>query len=255
MYAFLSALLSDKKGGEVFECFSIWHLAYMLLIFGTIIAMILILRKKDEQTRHNAVRITGTVAFALYVADFFLMPFSYGSIDIEKLPFHACTAMCVLCFLSRYDSFLGKFKAQFILLGLISNIIYVVYPAGVGWYAIHPLSYRAVQTLLFHGVMTAEGILALTLGEVKLEWRAWYKHLGLTVCMTAWALLGNTLYSGVGGLYFNWFFVRQDPMGWIPSAIAPYVMPFIVIVVFFAAQMLIHAIYFGIIRLKKRKAE
>ncbi len=254
MYGLLSTLLSDKKGDVIFECFGVFHIIYMVLILGAIAAAVIVLRKKDEKTRQRAVSLTASVAFFMYIADFFSMPFAYGEIDLEKLPFHACTAMCVMCFLCRRNSLLGKFKAQFVLLGLISNLVYVIYPAGVGWYAIHPLSYRVVQTLLFHGIMTAQGILALALGDVKLEWKTAHKHLALTVCMTAWALLGNVLYNGAQDRNFNWFFVTQDPFYILPKSVAPYVMPFIVIAAFFAVQMLAHAIYFGIMRLKKQQS-
>lgn len=71
------------------------------------------------------------IAFGLYIADFFLMPFACGRIDIEKLPFHICTAMCVACFISRHNRHLRKYSLHFALLGFLSNLVYLIYPDGV----------------------------------------------------------------------------------------------------------------------------
>ena len=245
MYSVLHELLSDHKGGAVFSCFGIWHILYMAVIFGGIAVLICLLKNKEEKIKRRAVDISVCVAFGLYIADFFLMPFAYGQIDIEKLPFHACTAMCVMCFLSRRVGFLEKYRAQFALLGLLSNLVYVIYPAGVGWYQIHPLSYRVVQTLLFHGAMSAYGLLALALGDIRLEWKDCGKDFLTLAAMTLWALLGNTLYNGTAGDYshfFNWFFVVRDPFYLLPESVSGYVMPFVVIIVFFAAELLVHGL-------------
>lgn len=255
MYELLNALLADRKGGAVFSVLGVWHLLYLLVIFAAIIALLFWLRQKSSEAKHRAVVLSANCAFAVYLADFFLMPFAYGEIDLEKLPFHVCTAMCVMCFLCHHNRFLGKFKVQFAILGLASNLIYVIYPAGVGWYQIHPLSYRVIQTLLFHGIMTAHGLMVLAFDEVELKWKTCWKELIATVAMTLWALLGNTLYNGSAGSYshhFNWFFVTQDPFWLLPETVAPYVMPPVIVVVMFAAVLLTYAGYFTVKKLMKR---
>ncbi|MBQ7336443.1 MAG: YwaF family protein [Clostridia bacterium] len=256
MYEFLNALLADRKGGVIFSCFGIWHLLYLLIIFGVILSVIFLLKNKRIEVRQRASDVAIGCAFGLYIADFFLMPFAYGEIDLEKLPFHMCTLMCVMCFLSRHNATIGRFKLQFALLGLVSNLIYIFYPAGVEWYQIHPLSYRALQTLLFHGSMSAYGLFVLTLEDVRPEWKKCYKELIIIIAMTLWAGVGNTLYSGTAGDYsrrFNWFFLKQDPLYLLPQALAPYVMPFVMIAVIFAADLLIYAVYFGVKKLLLKK--
>ena len=249
MYQFLQNLLSDKKGGPTFTCFGLYHIIYMAIIFGAILTVILLLKNKGEAVKKRATNAALYTAFGLYMADFFLMPFAYGEIDLEKLPFHACTAMCLLCFLSRHNRFLGRFKNQFVLLGLLSNLIYVIYPAGVGWYGVHPLCYRVWQTLLYHGAMTAFGLFSLVFREVHLEWKKCPRDLALLGVMTVWALLGNTLYNGLGERFFNWFFVVRDPFYILPADIAPLIMPFLMVAVMFTGEMLIYLGYFGVRRL------
>ena len=245
MYAFLSELLSDKKGGIVFSCFGMWHLCYLFVAMAVMMIVILYLKNKDRERKQKVTSLFIHSAFGLYIADFFLMPFAYGEIDMEKLPFHVCTAMCVMCFWSRHNVFWGRYRQQFALLGFISNLVYMIYPAGLMWYQVHPLSYRVIQTLLFHGVMTAYGLLVLIYDEEALEWKHCRRDLVVLVGMTVWALLGNTLYNGQawGRVNdFNWFFVTQDPFYILPENIAPYVMPFLNITVFFAVEMLVYAI-------------
>ncbi len=257
MYATLNGLLSDKKGGEIFECFSIWHFIYAAVIFGAIFAVVFCLRKKSVNIKKKAADIAVGIAVGLYALDFFLMPFAYGEIYVEKLPFHVCTAMCVMCFLSRRIKFLERFKGQFALLGFLSNLIYVLYPAGVMWYQIHPLSYRVWQTLIFHGAMTAYGIFVFAFGEAKLEWKKWYKELIAVSGMTLWAFIGNTLYDGSAGNYTytaNWFFLVRDPLSIFPAEISPYIMPFVVIATFFTVEMAIYLICFLAKRITAKKA-
>lgn len=252
MYPILHQIFMDHKGSTVFSCFGIWHLAYMAAIFGTIIVFIQLLRKKDQKVQRKLVRTAIRLAFGLYIADFFLMPFAYGKIDLEKLPFHMCTAMCVLAFLSQHAPALRRYQRQFAVLGLVSNLIYVVYPAGVGWYQIHPLSYRVVQTLLFHGIMSAYGIFYLAFAEQPLSRKESKKDLQVIILMTLWAILGNALYNGTAGEYshmFNWFFVIRDPFYILPAQIAPYIMPFVMIAVIYIADMLVYGAYFGIRKL------
>ena len=253
MHQILQALLSDRKGGPVFTCFGPYHLIYLAVILGAILTIIFLLKNRSAAAKHRAATAALCTAAGLYAANFFLMPFAYGGIDVEKLPFHACTATCVLCVLARHNRFLGRFKDQFLLLGLLTNLIYVIYPAGVGWYQIHPLSYRVWQTLLYHGAMTAFGLFSLCFGEVKLEWRKCPRDLAFLCVMTVWALLGNTLYNGLNGRFFNWFFVVRDPFYILPEGISPFVMPFMMTAVMFFGEMLIYLGYFGCKGLRRRK--
>lgn len=215
--------------------FGIWHLCYIVLFSAIIIFFVIFLKNKTDIIKQKVLNGLINTAFMLYILDFFLIPFAYQEIDIEKLPFHACTAMCIMCFWSRHNTFLGKYRLNFALLGFISNFIYLMYPAGVMWYQVHPLSYRVVQTLLFHGIMTAYGLLSSIFDSEKLVWKKCYRDVVLLIIMTLWALLGNILYNGEAGKYshnFNWFFVVQDPLYIFPETIAPFIMPFLNITAF-----------------------
>lgn len=242
MYHFLRQLLSDKKGGEIFTCFGAWHICFIFLFLAIAILSGIYLRHKSADRRKKLIDLFIYAAFGLYVADFFLMPFAYGEIDIEKLPFHVCTSMCVACFLSRRSKRFGKYKLQLAALGFLSNFVYLVYPAGVMWHAVHPLSYRVIQTLSFHGIMMVYGALVLVYERETFAWKKCYRDLGVTAAMTLWALVGNLLYNSDARVY-NWFFVVQDPFNLLPQSIAPYIMPLLNICVFFAAELLVYFVF------------
>ena len=245
MYTFLNNLLSDKKGGEIFTLFGAWHFFYIALTFLTVAVVLFLLKNKGDDLRKRTIKAFIYIAFSLYVLDFFLMPLAYSEIDIEKLPFHACTAMCVLCFLSYHNRFLEKYRLSFVLLGFISNIVYLIYPAGVMWHAVHPISYRVIQTLIFHSIMTIYGLLTLIYEYDKFDFKKCYRDLGVIVFMTAWALIGNYAYNGTSDGYshfFNWFFVVRDPFYAIPESIAPFVMPLLNIIIFFAVEIIIQIV-------------
>ena len=254
MYTFLHDLLADKKDGEIFVLFGAWHFLYIVLALVTVLSVLWLLKNKSAETRNKVRRAFVCVAFGLYIADFFMMPLAHGFINIEKLPFHACTTMCVLCFLSEFVPFMKKFRLSFVLLGLISNFVYLIYPAGVMWFEIHPLSYRVIQTLLFHAVMAVYGTLTLILERDQIHMKTWWRDLAVIVGLTLWALLGNYAYNGDSEGYshfFNWFFVVRDPFNMFPERIAPFIMPFLNILLFFAAEMLLHSILWYVQRVKK----
>ncbi len=245
MYCILSELLGDREGGQVFTCFGLSHWMVILLVVSAIALSVIFLRGKEQKTRDRVTRCFGNAAFYLYVVDFFLMPFAYGEIDVDKLPFHACTAMCVMCFVSNYHRFLSKYRLNFVLLGFISNLCYLAYPAGVMWYEIEPLSYRVLQTLAFHGCMVVYGALSVVYHYRELTLRSSLRNLPVLAAMTAWAFVGNTLYSGEYKDYshdFNWFFIKQDPFYLLPTDIAPYLAPVLNFVAFFAMELLVYLI-------------
>ena len=247
MHSILRQLLSDKPNGVLFRCFDPWHIGYIALFMGIGLFALYALKSKSESHREKNANLFLNIAFGLYILDFFLMPLAYGEIDIEKLPFHICTAMCVMCFLSRRSERLKPYAVTFAVLGFLSNLGYLIYPAGLMWHKTHPLSYRVVQTLCFHGFMSVYGLLVLVYESKPDCFRTWYRDLTIIVSMVLWALLGNHCYNGER--FYNWFFVVRDPFYILPEATAKLMMPLFNIALFFAAQMLLYFIVY----LSKRK--
>lgn len=247
MYPILHQILSDKPHGVLFRCFDGWHMGYIALFMSIAFFALYSLKTRSEDDRRKTASLFLNVAFGLYIADFFLMPLAYGYIDIEKLPFHICTAMCIMCFLSRRVDRLKPYTVTFAVLGFLSNLGYLLYPAGLMWHETHPLSYRVVQTLCFHGFMSVYGLLVIMYESKPDGFRTWGRDLTVIVAMVLWALLGNYCYNGEQ--FYNWFFVVRDPFYILPEATAKFIMPIFNTVLFFAAQMLVYFIVY----LTKRK--
>lgn len=243
MHSFLSQLLSDHYGSEIFTCFSAWHIFYIILTAIVVLAILLWLKGKEKAKKDRIMQILIDISFGLYILDFFLMPLAYKEIDIEKLPFHACTAMCVACFLSTHIQRIEPLRIHFSLLGFISNLVYLIYPAGVMWHAVHPLSYRVVQTLIFHSIMTVYGLVTLIYERESFKLKKIHLELPVIFGMTLWALIGNYVYNGTYGgkdRIYNWFFVVRDPFYALPANVAPFVMPFLNIALFFGVEAIIY---------------
>lgn len=257
MYPILHSIFQDQTGGDIFNCFGPWHFFYIFLAIAAIVISLFFLKNKDQATKDKALKIFAGFAFGLYMLDFFLMPFAYGEIDVDKLPFHACTSMSIMCFLSNHVGFLRKYRVNFAILAFFSNLMYLAYPSGVESYEINALSYRAIQTLLFHGTMVVYGILTLVWNRNELKFKYWYRNLAILGILTFWAILGNGLYSGEADGYshaFNWFFVNGDPFGIFSEEIALYICPWLNIFVFFALEMIVFAIFTGARKASAKKA-
>lgn len=239
MYSILRNLLADKTGGVAFKCFGLPHICFIVAFVSAAVLLCLYLKDKSSEKRKKTADTVIGIAFGIYIADFFLMPFAYQAINIDKLPFHICTTMCVMCFWSRHNAFLGKFRLQFAMFGFLSNLTYLLYPAAMMWMKLHPLSYRVVQTIVFHGIMMIYGLIVLIYERQEFAWKKIYKDFGVIVLITAWARLGNALYNNSEKVY-NWFYVIEDPFGLFPREISPYIAPFLNIAIFFSAALAVY---------------
>lgn len=245
MYEILNKLLSDKDNGIfTFKAFSLCHIIYFLLIIVGIVLTIYLFRNKSQEAKIKLINFTVILALCLYIADFFLMPFSYGYINIDKLPFHLCTLMSVMCVLSRKTKLFSKFKTAFTILGLVGALMYLVYPAGVN--EADGYSYRIIQTVIYHGLMIAQGVFAICYNDLDLSWKSFKYDVIVILGMTVWAYIGNILYSGVleeacecveGCTHmvkvydhdFNWFFVKHDALYAFSDDYDMYFAPFMMI--------------------------
>ena len=270
MYEFLKNLLEDKDNGVLpFEAFSLCHILYLLLIIAVIVLVLFLFKNKSQEAKNKLINVTLSIALGVYIADFFLMPFSYGYIDIDKLPFHICTLMSIMCFLSRHTKLFSKFKTAFTLMGLVGALMYLTYPAGVA--KADGYSYRILQTVLYHGLMVAQGVFAIAYNDLDLSWKSLKYDLFAILGLVVWAMIGNTLYSGtvtetcgcVEGctniitVYdhdFNWFFVKHDALYVIPDDIDIYIAPFMMIVAIFGMCALIRFLSIQLLKAFNKKS-
>jgi hypothetical protein len=227
--------MSHFDTGISITAFSIPHFVYLFLIFGGIIAAWVALRNKDAVVKEKALRFLAYALVISYLSDFFVHPFVYtdlNGLNIDKLPFHICTVLCPLTCIAQFNRKGGKIKEPVVLLAVLAPLMYLCYPASIG--SGEPWCYQAVQTMFYHSVLMAWGILNLALGVVKPDIKKCWKAAVLLVCITLWAKLGNIL------LEHNWFFLEEDAfyIGLVANGIIPkWVLMIVNPIVFFLAVL------------------
>ena len=101
--------------------------------------------------------------------------------------------------------------------------------------------------MFFRAVEMAWGILAISLGKVKLNWKNIWKSYVLILMITVWAKFGVTLHR------YNWFFLLSNPLG-ILGIDKPWLLPFIVPSIIFLAVIIIYTID-TVVKIIKRNSE
>lgn len=241
--------MSHFNTGISITAFSIPHFVYLFLIFGGIVLSWRLLRSKDAQRKERALRFVAYAVVLSYLSDFFVHEFVYGSMNMDKLPFHICTVLCPLMAIAQFNRKGERILEPVAVLSVLAPMMYLCYPASIG--DGEPWCYQAVQTMFYHGMLMAWGILNLALGKVQLSFkRCWTSAVAL-VGITLWAKLGNVL------LEHNWFFLNEDAfyIGLVEGGIIPkWSLMIINPVVFFLAVLLVYAVACPLQKKSRQKA-
>ena len=153
-------------------------------------------------------------------------------------------------------------------MGFIGAISYLLYPSGVP--SADGYSYRIVQTVAYHGLMVAQCVFAIAYDDLDFNWKNIRNDAIAVLGMTAWAIIGNELYSGVLKTacncvencphsitiyenYFNWFFVKHDCLYSIPDNIDVFISPFIMLFAIFGLCSLIRFVSIKILDYAHKK--
>ncbi|MBQ9929520.1 MAG: YwaF family protein [Oscillospiraceae bacterium] len=242
--------MSHFNTGISITPFSIAHIVYLVLIFGSIVLGWLCFRGKTAAQKEKLLRALAYALVISYISDFFFHEFVYGGLNSDKLPFHICTVLCPLVCFAQFNRNGHKLKEPVAILSVLSPMMYLCYPASVG--TGEPWCYQAVQTMFFHGVLMAWGILNIALGEVKPDIRkCWHSGL-ILVGITFWAKLGNTLFTDR-----NWFFLEEDALyiGLVANGIIPkWSLMIINPIVFFIAVLAVYGVCCAVRYASKKKA-
>ena len=208
------------------DAFTLWHLIYAVIIVGAIVGAAFALNKASDKTKKRVLDILPIVVIGLYIFDLFIRPISglemvegndfQQSIRgyLDKLPFHICTSMGIVCVFAQHSKKLEKFKGPFVILSIVGPLMYLVAPMGV-FHDYFPFCYNTIQTMLFHGVLMAWGILSITTGQVRVTIKNWYKTLAIQGCLFMWGLFGNIMFSDMTNAQtwydsgYDWFFIKS----------------------------------------------
>ena len=242
--------MSHFDTGIQVTAFSVPHIVYMVLIFGGIFLAWRLLRNKTAQQKEKALRFLAYALVISYLSDFFVHEFVYGGegLNTDKLPFHICTVLCPLMAMAQFNRNGNKIKEPVAILACLAPLMYLCYPASIG--DGEPWCYQAVQTMFYHGVLLAWGILSVAFGAVEAKLSNCWKSGILLVAITLWAKLGNVL------LDHNWFFLQEDAfyIGLVEMGILPqWSLMIINPVVFFLAVLGTYGVIYGLRSLTAKK--
>lgn len=227
--------------------FSISHIVYLVLIFGSVLIGWLVWRNKAVDAKVKLLRFLAYALVTSYLSDFFVHEFVYGGLNTDKLPFHICTVLCPLICFAQFNRNGHKIKEPIAILATLAPMMYLCFPASVG--DGEPWCYQAVQTMFFHGVQMAWGILTIALGEVKPNIRKCWQGGVVLIGITLWAKLGNIL------MEHNWFFLEEDALyiGLVANGILPkWSLMIINPIIFFLAVLAVYGVCYAIRSVTKK---
>lgn len=225
MRNFLHTILKSYEVGEDSfwhaDALTIWHAVYAVIIIVAIVGAAFALHRASDKTKKRVLDILPLVVIGLYIFDLFVRPISQfeGDFDqnmrnyISKLPFHICTSMGIVSVFAQYSKKMQKFKGPFVILAIVGPLMYLAYPDGV-FGDRFPFCYETVQTILFHGVLMAWGVLNITTGQTRVSIKNWYKTLAIQGILFGWGLFGNIVFSDMTNAEtwcnsgFDWFFMQ-----------------------------------------------
>ncbi len=242
--------------GITITAFSVSHIIYLVLIIGGIVGGYFLLRNSTLEKKTKVLGILVNLLLLSYLSDFFVHEFVYGTpeepggLNMDKLPFHICTALCPLVALAQHNKRLQWMREPVAVLSCLASLMYLGYPASVG--DAEPWCYQAVQTMFFHGILLAWGVLSITLGVVKLDIKKSYKTAVVLVVLTLWAKLGSVL------LEHNWFFLNEDAfyIGLVEDGIIPkWLLMIINPTVIFLAALALYGIYYLVIHIEEKNSK
>lgn len=251
MREFFLKVFSAQEGNAEIALFNFWHILYWVVLVGTPILVSFLLKDKSQNTKDKILKTLAYLVPALYIADFLIMPLARTdfTIDVDKLPFHICTLMAFFVPFAQFNEKFKPIKDTICCLTLVASLMYLTYPgSAIG--DILPWCYKVVQTFLYHGCMLAWGVLSLTFGKVKLDFKnIWKCAVGISLIIV-WAYFGNIVYSHPDH-HFDWFFVTGSTFPFVPT----FLMPFAVLVAVFGMCAIIHAIYYYVEKRLQKGAE
>ena len=241
---------SHFNTGIAITAFSPSHIIYLLLITACIVGVALLLKRKSMETKEKVLDILVYALLISYISDFFVHDFVYGGLEKDKLPFHLCTVLAPIIAFTQFNKHFKKFIEPVAALAIVAPLMYLTFPASIG--DGEPWCYQAVQTMFFHGVELAWGILVFTTGKAQMQIKnVWHAGV-LLVGITLWAKLGNEILGN------NWFFLQEDAfyIGLVGSGVIPqWSLMIINPVAVFLIVLAVYGIYYGVKALMKKFAK
>lgn len=257
MREFLIKLFGEHPANDVtgISIFSWTHIAYLVLIFASAAALIIVYFKRDLNKKSKVLDIIGILIAISYFSDFFFQPFWHngtfeknGELVLDKFPFHICTVLCPLILYVRFSKHGQKIKTPVAMLACLAPFMWLVYPGSALNTDEAFYSYEIMQLFVYHGLVFIYGIVSLVLLETSIDIKYSYREAIMVVAIALWATLGNSIYSCENHNY-NWFFLKNPIFDFVPESING----FVVVIVMYLSCLFIYGVYYLIMYLINKK--
>ena len=244
MKAFIRFLFSENNSTLQIGLFDMWHIFYLVLIFGGTVALSLLVKKQERQEK--MLRLFAYLTVGLYLADFLIMPLSdsYSGISTYKLPYNICTIMAVMVPFVQFNHRFKAIRTPVVTLSIAGSLMWMCYP-GTALGGQPPFSYIIFQTFMYHGFLFCWGVLNLSYGRVRYDIRKIWKELCGILMILVWASFGNAVYDG----NMNWFFIQSSIFPFLTDEI----MPVMVVGSVFGVCLVIYGAWYVVSNLAKKK--
>ncbi len=239
-------LFSTRHGEGTITWLSLWHLFYMIVVFGAVILTAQFAKRHTDVAWRSIVSTTAKLIPIVYILDFFIMPFSLpqAGIQVIKLPFHICTLHAFFIPLVQFHPHFAKWREAVAALSITCSGLFLLYP-GSALGSFYPLCYTVIQTFVYHGLMLCWGVVYFLRCENIVLFPT-IKRVSLIVAAAiGWAMFGNAAYSH-STVQYDWFMLtgRSLPLSLNATqlAVLPYIMPFMVFGVTVAVSTVVLAV-------------
>lgn len=255
MYNFLCWLFKTREEPLEIAFLSFFHILFFVMIVALTFALAFYLKAHPERKKPT-LRLLAYALVTVYVADFFIQPFMSEDFEmnIDKLPFHLCTALCPIVAFVEFNPKFEKFKEPVAFLAIGGSIMYLVYPgSAIG--DISPFCYKIIQTFVYHGILFSWGVNKLASGEFVPDIKNSYKSLVGLCLIGVWATVGNLAYNtsylgnDPGAHHYDWLFLTGSTYSFLP----PYIVPVLVIAAIFGVIMALYGLYYLYMHFYKKK--
>lgn len=175
---------------------SIGHMAALVFIIAWTGVVCLVLGKRPEKGK-NAAKVLGLLMVSSeLLRDGILV--SRGEFSVGYLPLHLCSFCMGLCLI--YGFFREDRGSLLSLIALPGSICALVFP---NWGDLPLFHFISLHGYFFHALLLQGGLLPLVTGQLRLDWRDYWKGVGVLV-LSGCAVVPLNLRLGTNYMFLRW---------------------------------------------------
>lgn len=204
-------IFGNVPSNHSMHIYGIEHCLFLIFSIIFVVLICVIFYRKSQNTKEKISNILAIILVSLYIFDFFVQPFWYGGLCIDKLPFHICTLLSILIMFVSFCGKFKKYKSIIVAYSILAAAIFVLAPINYFEHKIAWYSYSIIQPFIYHAILLTWGIFTLITKQVSLKLNEiWQPILGL-IPIALWGTMGIVIYDN------NFMFLTTDISAFAPQ--------------------------------------